>query len=153
MLIASTFRKVNLPERDMLPNAHSWRILSEIKRIEAELLPKQRPKLKSAVQASIQRSSVDYLWLKNERGVQFDTLDYDAIDGEITMPDDQPVKLTDVIEVDWERYDTLLYTFLQQEMKRGLETSLQIKGIDFRASNLSKNANRIKAKARSLFSG
>ena len=153
MMIASTFRKVNLPQRDMHPNGYSWRILNEVTRIETETLPTKRPKLKPAIKEQIQRASVDYAWLKNERGLAFEGLDYAAFQGADIEPDVKTVRLEDIIEIDWERYDLLLYKLLDQEMKRGFESSLEVLGIDFRISNFKKNARKLKAKARALFSG
>ena len=60
--------------------------------------------------------------------------------------------IAEIADVDWDRYELLLYKFLQQEMRRGSETSIQIKGIDFRLSNLSNNMNNLRKKAQNLFS-
>ena len=152
MVISSSYRRVNLQEKDMIPQPDSWRILTEINRIESNLPPKKRPVLRPEITSRIQRASLDFLWLKEERGIRFSTLDYSKIDGRGIEPTDPPVNLPDIIQVDWARHDLLLYRYLQHELRRGAESSIRIMGIDFRLSNLSLNFQRVKQAIQKLIS-
>jgi len=152
MVISSSYRRVNLQEKDMIPQPDSWRILTEINRIESNLPPKKRPVLRPEIASRIQRASLDFLWLKEERGIRFSTLDYSKIDGRGIEPTDPPVNLPDIIQVDWARHDLLLYRYLQHELRRGAESSIRIMGIDFRLSNLSLNFQRVKQAIQKLIS-
>ena len=150
MVIASSFRRINLPDKDMIPQPDSWRVLTEINRIESNLLPKKRPVLKPEIASQIQRASTDFLWLKEERGIEFGTLDYSKIDGQGIEPTDLSVDMSDIIHIDWARHDLLLYKYLQHELRRGAESSIRIVGIDFRLSNLALNFHRLKQVMRKL---
>ncbi len=151
MVIASSFRRVVLPNDDRIPFPKSWRILMEIERCEAGFPSVNKPVLRDALAEQIRKSSSDYIWLKENYNITFDTLNYEEIDGAVVPYKDGYKNISGIIEVDWERHDQIIYSILSREMDPVAESVIVVGKYSLKISNISKNLRRLKKRIFQLF--
>lgn len=145
MLITHNFRRVNCPGSDGVPTPKSWRLFHEVRQIDKEIGKAGKPQLPAGLADQIRRASVDYTWLKDRYGVSFKNLDYSQMDDAPIPMKPEYQKLSGLIDIDWERYDRLLYTILSREMEADNESRLIIGNTVFRPSNITKKLGRLKS--------
>lgn len=144
MVIASSFRRVVWPNDDRIPFPKSWRILMEIKSCEADFPSINKPVLRGSLAEQIRKASSDYIWLKENYGIVFHTLNYEEIDGTEVPYNDGYKNISGIIEVDWERYDQIVYSILSREMDPVAESVIVVGKYAIKFSNISKNLRRLK---------
>jgi hypothetical protein len=105
-------RKVAAGRRGSVDPEHRL-LLALLRELDAELGGASKPRLKTHVAAAVTRASTELLWLRDERGIEFDGIDYDAVDG--SMPDhmDGMREIREICEFDPGRRDLLIARLLQ----------------------------------------
>lgn len=116
MAILSRYRRFALADVESFPMASASKLRRLISEYESEKRRYNKPVLKSHVGDFLRNISIDYLWLKEKYAVEFDALDYSKINSNHNTVSQKYSKIEDVIEVDEEWRDEIMFHILHEKL-------------------------------------
>jgi hypothetical protein len=126
MAIALLSRRVNHPGADWTIAPEHRTMLQLLKDLDGEVPGFSKPRLWPEVAEAITRASEELLWLRDERGIVFDEIDYTTIGGSLPDSIANMREIDEICKVDHARRDVLMARLLQV----GLEARVKLNRID-----------------------
>ena len=113
-------RSIVAPNLDWTPHPVTTQLAQILRRIDSDLPEGLKAVLDPTLCRAVTQASTDFLWLRDERGVQFDEVDYadfnrKALDGFTATS----LRLRDILATDPARYDRLLMMALAETLGHG----------------------------------
>ncbi len=100
MVIVNSLRRQRLMEHEGVPHRDAQAVMARIAGMEEKAGRQDKPKLKPGIGDAIDQASTDLIWLRDEHGIIFEGVDYDAVGTPFPADLARLDQLDDIIVID-----------------------------------------------------